>query len=140
MQHPHAADHSLASQCLRSSFLLACFASKPHPERRNWQMPPSEVASRWPPHVSPFPFPYARWPLSSSCLGNPEPPLCFPHPGRLLRGPTPRGRCRLKASPFCIGSWPQSSGCRGYSPVLSNNGAIFLPCILFHLCSLLQEC
>lgn len=34
--------------------------------------------------------------LNPSCLGDPEPPFCFPHPGRPPEGPAPRGKAEAK--------------------------------------------
>jgi len=43
-----------------------------------------------------FPFVLFLDLLNPSCLGDPEPPFCFPHPGRPPEGPAPRGKAEAK--------------------------------------------
>lgn len=98
---------SLVCQCLRSGFLLGFLASNPHlttQELANATKSNHMVNTHL--TVPHFPFLQHVGPLSPSCIGNPEPPPCFPRPRRLLKCPIPRGKgAGQKASPFFLGSW-----------------------------------
>lgn len=95
---------SLVFQCLVSGFLLDFFASPPHPTPRAAQewAHATETARTTSTSCLHFPFVSFLDLLTPSCLGDLEPPFCFPRPGRPPEGPSPRGEAEAEKRLFGI--------------------------------------